>query len=92
MNFRYQRHGQLSLQLGYHLSSLGPGSAVGEKGKKRGQIGNKSASEASPLVGWEGGGGYRRGIALQNKRSRGSCSCLRQLGRPCDFRSFAIFL
>ena len=27
--------------------SLGPGSALGEKGKKRGQIGNTSASEAS---------------------------------------------
>ena len=26
----------------------GPGSAVGEKGQKRGQIGNKSASKASP--------------------------------------------
>ena len=32
--------------------SLGPGSAVGEKGKKRGQIGNISASEASPAVAW----------------------------------------
>ena len=32
--------------------SLGPGSAVGEKGKKRGQIGQISASEASPAVAW----------------------------------------
>ena len=29
-----------------------PGSAVGGKGKKRGQIGKTSASEASPVVAW----------------------------------------
>ena len=30
------------------FDSLGPGSTVGEKGKKRGQIGKISASEPSP--------------------------------------------
>ena len=38
-------------------ASLGPGSAVREKGKKRGQIGKISASEASPAVSWGGGKG-----------------------------------
>ena len=39
-------------------SSLGPGLAVGEKGKNRGQIGKISASEASWAVSWgEGMGG-----------------------------------
>ena len=38
-------------------SSLGPGLAVGEKGKKRGQIGKISASEASWAVFWGGGMG-----------------------------------
>ena len=37
--------------------NLGPGSAVGEKGKKRGQIGKISASEASQVVSWGGGKG-----------------------------------
>ena len=32
------------------LSSLGPGSVGGGKGKKRGQIGKISASEASPAI------------------------------------------
>ena len=42
--------------------NLGPGSAVGEKGKKRGQIGKIWASEASQVVSWGGrkGGGARR--------------------------------
>ena len=35
-------------------ASLGPGSAVREKGKKRGQIGKMLASEASPAVSWGG--------------------------------------
>ena len=35
-------------------SSLGPGLAVGAKGKKRGQIGKISASEASWAVSWGG--------------------------------------
>ena len=35
----------------------GPGSAVGEKGKKRGQIGKISAKEASRGVTWGGGKG-----------------------------------
>ena len=34
---------------------LGSGSALREKGKKRGQIGKISASEASPAVSWGGG-------------------------------------
>ena len=38
-------------------SSLGPGLAVGGKGKNRGQIGKISASEASWAVSWEGGMG-----------------------------------
>ena len=38
-------------------SSLGPGLAVGGKGKNRGQIGNISASEASWAVSWGGGMG-----------------------------------
>ena len=41
------------------LPSLGPGSAVGEKGNKRGQIGEILASEASPVVAWGGGKGGR---------------------------------
>ena len=36
---------------------LGPGSTVGEKGKKRGQMGKISASKASQVVSW-GGGNY----------------------------------
>ena len=36
--------------------SLGPSSALGEKGKKRGQIGKISAiSQASRAASWEGG-------------------------------------
>ena len=38
-------------------SSLGPGLAVGGKGKNRGQIGKISASEASWAVSWGGGMG-----------------------------------
>ena len=41
------------------LPSLGPGSAVGEKENKRGQIGEILASEASPVVAWGGGKGGR---------------------------------
>ena len=37
--------------------SLGPGSVVGEKSKKRGQIGKISASEARRAVAWGGGKG-----------------------------------
>ena len=37
--------------------SPGPGSAVGEKGKKRGQIGKISAKEASRVVTWGRGKG-----------------------------------
>ena len=39
------------------ITRLGPGSAVGGKGKKRGQIGKISASEASPAVARGGGTG-----------------------------------
>ena len=37
--------------------NLGPDSAVGEKGKKRAQIGKISASEGSQVVSWGGGKG-----------------------------------
>ena len=46
--------------ISYSIPSLGPGSAVGEKGKKRGQIGEISASEASPAVAWGGRKGSLR--------------------------------
>ena len=36
------------------IVSLGPGSAMRERGKKRGPIGKISASEASPAVSWGG--------------------------------------
>ena len=39
------------------IVSLGPGSAMRERGKKRGPIGKISASEASPAVSWGGGKG-----------------------------------
>ena len=45
--------------------NLGPGSAVGEKGKKRGQIENLSASERSQVVSWgggKGGGAWRQSL------------------------------
>jgi len=38
-----------------------PSSAVGRKGKKRGQIGKISASEASPKVAWGGEKGAEPG-------------------------------
>ena len=45
--------------------NLGPGSAVGEKGRKRGQIGKISASERSQVVSWggaKGGGAWRQSL------------------------------
>ena len=42
----------------FSLPGLGPGSAAGKKGKKRGQIGKILVSEASLAVFW--GGGKRR--------------------------------
>lgn len=57
--------------------------------------GTKIGERSEPIGGLGRGRGYppyRRGMALENKRSRGRCSCLCQLGLPCDFRSFAIFL
>ena len=39
------------------IFSLGPGSTVGEKGKKPGQTGKILANEASPSAAWEGGKG-----------------------------------
>ena len=42
--------------LKFFFFSLGPGSALREKGKKRGQIGKISAiSQASRAASWEGG-------------------------------------
>ena len=40
----------------YYIS-LGPGSVVGGKGKKRDETGRKSAREASRVVDWGGGEG-----------------------------------
>ena len=49
--------------------NLGPGSAVGGKGKKRGQIGKISASEASQVVSWGGGREAEHGDSLWCRRS-----------------------
>ena len=53
----WQKNQHVSEMLPAIQSSLGPGLAMGGKGKKRGQIGKISASEASWAVSWGGGMG-----------------------------------
>ena len=48
---------------------LGPGSAVGEKDKKRGQMGKISSSKASQAVFWRGGGNYNFFLLFPTMRS-----------------------
>ena len=65
------------------VPSLGPGSAVGEKGKKRGQIGEISASEASPAMAWGG----RKG-SLKASATLSPLQTTSRLASLADFFSF----